>query len=203
MDKLQTKSALYTDYQPGVHGAGSKNLVLLQERSGLTMLNLVVFDQSSVNNVLQQTLQLSLPSPGQASSNEPSSILWIGPGRYLIISVDSTILKSISNQLEDQQGALQDLSSARTVVRIQGETCRSIMAKGLNLPLDKDSFQPGQVVLSSFDHHYPAIIHNISDNQDMFDIYITRSFALSFWHWLCDSSLEYGYEIIDPELNGQ
>ncbi len=202
MDKLQAKSALYTDYQPGVHGVSNETVVLLQERQDLTMLNLVVFDDDAVNDVVQSTLQLSLPATGHASSNEESSILWIGPGRYLIVSTDPTILESMSNQLEDQQGALQNLSSARTVVRIKGEMSRSIMAKGLNLPLDKDSFRAGQVVLSSFDHHYPAIIHNVSDNQDKFDIYVTRSFALSFWHWLCDSSLEYGYEIIDPELNG-
>ncbi len=202
MDNLQPKSALYTDYKLGVHGAEDKNPILLQERQGLNMLNLVVFDDGAVNTVLQNTVNLSLPSPSQSLSNEQSTIMWIGPNRYLIVSINLEILKTIADQLEDQYGALQDLSCARTVIRIQGEFCRQIMAKGLNLPLDQDSFVAGQVVLSSFDHHYPAIVHNLSDERETFDIYVTRSFALSFWHWLCDSSLEYGYEIIESELNG-
>ena len=202
MDKLQAKSALYTDYRHGLNGISSGNPISLKERQGLTMLNLVVWGSSEINQVLQKTINLSLPSPGQSTGNDQHSVLWTGPDRYLIVSVLPTILESISIQITDEHGALQDLTSARTVIRMQGPNCRLVMAKGLNLPLDQASFTDGQVVLSSFDHHYPAIIHNISDEPDGFDVYVTRSFALSFWQWLCDSSLEYGYEVLEPQSNG-
>lgn len=203
MDKLMAKSALYTDYQPGIHGANSENAVLLQEVKGLGMLNLVVWDEGAVNTILQKTINLSLPQVGQSSVNAQFAVLWTAPHRYLITSIESTVMKSISNQLATEHGALQNLSSARSVIRIQGLNCRNVMAKGINLPLDDVSFVNGQVVASNFDHHYPAIIHNLSDPEiDIFDIYITRSFALSFWQWLCDSSLEYGYEVLESTSNG-
>ena len=199
MDKLQAKSALYTDYNSGKHGAADRNQpITLCERRGLTMHNLVVWDADCVNDHLDSASGLSLPAAGQATSNGNSSVLWAGPDRFLIVSTDSGAAQALSS-LTDEQCALQDLSCARTVIRIQGEPCRHMMAKGLTVNLATDTFTNGQVILSSFDHHYPAIIHNVSTEWDAFDIYITRSFALSFWHWLCDSSLEFGCQVLEPE----
>ena len=194
MDKLESKSALYVDYNVGTYGASGNHPITLSERRELTMHNLVVWDAAAINTQLQSTLQLSLPETGEATSNDTSTILWTAPDRYLIVSADSGAQQALS-KMTDDQAALQDLSCARTVIRIQGEACRQMMAKGLTVNLDSDSYQTGQVILSSFDHHYPAIVHYVNSDSDIFDIYITRSFALSFWHWLCDSSLEFGYQV--------
>ena len=199
MDKLQAKSALYSDYNIGVQGAAGNQLISLFERRGLMMHNLVVWDIAQVNSLFGSAL--SLPDTGQSTHTESSSILWTGPDRYLIISKDYEVIDALSG-MSDEHGALQEMSSARTVIRIQGEPCRSMMAKGLTVDLGSDAFQTGQIILSSFDHHYPAIIHNVDSDSNSFDIYVTRSFALSFWHWLCDSSLEFGYQVLEPESNG-
>ena len=202
MDKLQAKSALYTDYNAGEYGAANQNqTIMLSEQRGLMMHNLVVWDAAALNTRLQQAGGLSLPDAGQSCTNETTTILWTGPDRYLIVSGDSQAVTALSD-LADEHGALQDLTSARTIIRVQGEPCRHMMAKGLTVNLASDEFRTGQVILSSFDHHYPAIVHNVNSESNTFDIYITRSFALSFWHWLCDSSLEFGYQVLEAQSNG-
>ena len=201
MDKLQARSALYSDYKAGSYGAGELQSITLSERRGLHMNNLAVWDNAAVNAQLASTQSLSLPGPGEAVNSDSGSILWTAPGRYLVVSEDAGLQDSLS-KLPDDQGALQDLSCARTIIRVQGEASRHMMAKGLTVNLAKESFRTGQVILSSFDHHYPAIVHNVDSETAVFDIYITRSFALSFWHWLCDSSLEFGYQVLETENHG-
>ncbi len=201
MVKLNARSALESGYVLGTHGARLDNPIRLWERRGLIMHNLAVWDTEAVNGLLQPQLGIRLPETGQSTVNSSACVLWTGPGRYLIAAGEPGTAEILS-AVSDEHCALQDMSSARTVVRIQGDACRSMMAKGLTVNIAKQVFTTGQVILSSFDHHYPVIIHNVSSDIDTFDIYITRSFALSFWHWLCDSSLEFGYQVIDAETNG-
>ena len=198
MDKLTAKSALHPNYKAGIYGANSDQPVCLTEVRGKQMTNLIAFDQDAVNQCIGDKFGLTLPSPGESATNGQRLILWTAPKRYLIVCPnEDNLVKHLASNLTDAQAALQDLSSARTIVRLSGVSARQIMAKGLMVNLDAASFVSGQLILSSFDHHYPAIIHNVSDDQDRFDIYITRSFALSFWHWLTDSALEFGYEITE------
>ena len=196
MAELEAKSALYPEYRIGVYGAPAEKPLIVGEKRGRVMVNLIVWDEQAVNDHLQKIFQISLPETGGSTSNEKIRVLWIGPGRYLMVARDQSIIASMAH-LEDDQGAIQDLSSARTIITVKGEALRQVLAKGLTVKLDEPCFAPGQVILSSFNHHYPGIVHNISGDQPAVDIYITRSFTLSFWQWLCDSCLEFGYEVID------
>lgn len=201
MDKLEAKSALYTHYHPGEYGAFSNQPLSFCERRGLSIHHLAVWDSQAVNGHLASTHNISLPGPGQSACNDAAAILWSAPGRFLIVSGKSAISEALSG-IADGQGALQEMSSSRTIVRLRGGACRRLMAKGLTVDLSADSFKTGDVMLSSFNHHYPAMIHNVSLDTDVFDIFITRSLALSFWHWLCDSALELGYQVLEPQRNG-
>lgn len=197
MDKFHPVSALASVYKIGAFGVDSKDALVLAEKRGLSMVNLTVWNHAAVNDYLGNHIGQTLPAVCKSASNQHCSVLWIGPNRFLIVSASSAVQKIIASGLVDAIGMLQDVSSARTVISLKGSKARRVLAKGLTVDVDKRSFTKGQVVLSSFDHHFPAIIHNVSEEEDAFDIYMTRSFAFSFWEWLCDASLEVGYKV-DP-----
>ena len=45
-------------------------------------------------------------------------------------------------------------------------------------------------------HHIGVLIHR--REAEVFDLFVFRGFALSFWEWLTDAALEYGYQVADP-----
>ena len=46
-------------------------------------------------------------------------------------------------------------------------------------------------------HHMWLLLHKVSDDEgeDAFDIYVLRSFAASFWHWMTSTAVLIGNEV--------
>jgi sarcosine oxidase subunit gamma len=95
---------------------------------------------------------------------------------------------------------LCDVSHGRVAVRVSGADVRAALAKGCMLDLHPREFGPGacaQTVVARMNvivHRRPTGDENDGDEKDeaIFDLYVARSYARSFWHWLTEAADEYG-----------
>ena len=74
-----------------------------------------------------------------------------------------------------------DVSDMRAVIRMEGEGCREIIMKGTSLDLLSAEYAPGLVRRMRF-AEIAALLNVVED--DVFDIYVFRSYAHYAWDFL-------------------
>jgi sarcosine oxidase subunit gamma len=87
-----------------------------------------------------------------------------------------------------------DVSSGQTVIAIDGEYARDLLAKGCTLDLHPRVFGPGacaQTLLAKA----PVLICQRRD-ATRFELIVRRSFADYLWRWLEEAAKEFGMAIV-------
>ncbi len=88
-------------------------------------------------------------------------------------------------RLRDALGSIHslvvDVSDMRAVIRMEGEGCREIIMKGTSLDLLSAEYAPGLVRRMRF-AEIAALLNVVED--DVFDIYVFRSYAHYAWDFL-------------------
>ena len=129
---------------------------------------------------------------GRAARGDTYVMLWNGPGKWLTVSESEepyTFIADLRDKLEGTDATVTDLSHARTVIRITGKHAPDVLCKGC--PADIEAMQSGEC-LATLMGTLSSVVHCREAGQT-FDVYVFRSFGQSFWEWLTDASLEYGY----------
>ncbi len=80
------------------------------------------------------------------------------------------------------------LTSSRTRIEISGAPARDVLAKCVAIDFHKSEFKPGTFAMTGI-HHVPVLIHCVAD--EIFQLYVLRTFALSIWDHVTDAALEY------------
>jgi len=94
---------------------------------------------------------------------------------------------------------LTDVSSAQTVIEIQGANAVDALAKGTPFDLHPWEFPLGacaQTILAKA----AVVIQRVSN--DTFHVIVRRSFADYLWRWLEDAASEYGFRIEGADARG-
>jgi heterotetrameric sarcosine oxidase gamma subunit len=92
-------------------------------------------------------------------------------------------------RIDSSQGCTTKLTDGRQRFRIEGPNARDALVKVVALDLDPAHFGIGQAALTGM-HHVPVFLCRI--DEDAYDIFMPRSFALDLVHWLADAALEFG-----------
>ena len=192
--------ALAGHAQPGLFGSLGESgpAVTLAEVRPATVLQVGAWPQTrgAVESTLASFLGFSVPQAfGMSSGDEATTVMTLGPGRYMIVSSDAGLREGLKEQLDAEMAVITDLGHARTVLRISGPAATKVLRKGLTLDLDPGVF-PERAVAQTAIHHIGSLVHR--RDAETFDLFVFRGFALSFWEWLTDASLEYGYRVADP-----
>ena len=124
----------------------------------------------------------------RASVNNDATIFYRGPEQYWLVHQQDNDLCS---GLQSNIGVVSDISHAYTVLRLVGNSARAVLAKGLAIDLHPSVF-PTQSFAYSAIHHIDVLVYLADEN--CFDLYVPRSLAVDFYHWLTDAALEYGYK---------
>ncbi len=85
-----------------------------------------------------------------------------------------------------------DQSHGRVTIRIAGDKARAVLAKGTPVDLHPAEFPVGQSAVTQMAH---VGIHLTRTAEDTYEISVFRGFAQSFWEWLTEMSLEFGYQV--------
>jgi methylglutamate dehydrogenase subunit D len=110
-------------------------------------------------------------------------------GKQTIFKVSPTQYWLLNGEVAPTSGCyLTPLSSGRTVIAIEGEPARDLLAKCVPFDFHASAFKPGHFAMTGI-HHTPVLIHCVAENR--FELYVLRTFAFNIWEWLCDAALEY------------
>jgi heterotetrameric sarcosine oxidase gamma subunit len=137
---------------------------------------------------------LALLRGPNSATGEATRLLWLGPDEWLL--VENVTLTRISENPGQSRISVTDVSHGRAALRLRGPHVRDALAKGCSLDLDPRAFATGRCAQTAIGR-ISVILDHVED--DVFDVYCSRSYAGSFWHWMTEACAEYRYTIAPPE----
>jgi sarcosine oxidase subunit gamma len=133
------------------------------------------------------------PAPLECALGPHARLLWNGPNRYLCIAeshAPAALVSMLREALRDLDCQCVDLSHASCVLRVHGPCARDVIAKGCSLDLElMHPHSCAPTAIGRFD----VLVHCVGD--DIFEIYVARSLAESFAHWLLRAGAEFGVKV--------
>jgi methylglutamate dehydrogenase subunit D len=190
------RSALDGVFAQGVFGAAGDPGVNLSERRDGALLDL---STGAPTGSIEETRRaiathfgVDLPAErGQTAASDNCRALWIGPGHWLIKTAPKPGLEQAWADAAPN-GAVNDVTHGRIVLRIKGPRAREILAKGCPLDLHPTAF-PTNACAQSLMGKINVTLDCL--DADDFEIITGRAYAKSLWAWITDAAAEYGYRI--------
>lgn len=148
--------------------------------------------RAAVQDVLGQPLPVE-PNSVTASQHR---ICWLGPDEWLILTTAdrvSALVGKLEGALVGQHAAINDLSGGQLVFTIRGESACDLFAKGCTLDFHTESFPPGSCAQSGLAK--ASVFFVRSNEADVFDIIVRRSFSDYLSRWLREAGREYGVDV--------
>lgn len=141
---------------------------------------------------LRELTGLELPPSGRVSANDHHSLIWSGPGRWLLLARRRQGFGELLDELS-AVAATTEQSHARAALRISGAGVRDVLAKGAMIDLHPAAF-PVQATAMTSIAHINVQIWRAADGPEgaVFDLLIPRSMAGSFWSWFSASAAAFG-----------
>ncbi len=147
------------------------------------------------------TLQIALSSLGLSADELPAeqfdsgraycagdtTILWNGPGMWLLVCEDSNRTNTVNElnmALQNSTATVTDLSHSRTILAMQGESLLDFLSSGC--PIDLDNC-PAHACFSTQFGHFNILLH-LKDSQHA-NMYVYRSFGQALWEH-CQHTIE-------------
>jgi sarcosine oxidase subunit gamma len=122
------------------------------------------------------------PAPNRAVIAGELTILWHGPGQWLIVRVPAAMpLADELARVCGEGAAVLNLGHARTVLGLDGEGVRDLLANGTSIDLRPARFPPGTCALTALGK-IGVLLHAVAPNT--IDVYVARSYAQALAEWL-------------------
>ena len=136
-------------------------------------------------------LGVDLPKvPRTANSWGDIKVLWLSIDQWLILCSGDRVpalLGELRKALAGLHSLAVDVSDMRAVIRIEGEAARETLMKGCSLDLLNGDYEAGTVRRMRY-AEIAALLHVVEDQ--VFDIYVFRSYAHYAWEFLCTTARE-------------
>lgn len=141
-------------------------------------------------------------APDRVAAGEAATLLWLGPDEWLAVCAGlqeaAEFCDRLAAALEAQHAAAVDVSSGWTVIRLAGASGKAVLQKGCSLDLDAPRFSAGHCAATRVGNAN-VVLHQVEGDPEatgaVYDLYVPRSYVLSFWQWLEDASAEYGLAV--------
>ncbi|HJO73579.1 MAG TPA: sarcosine oxidase subunit gamma family protein [Rhodospirillales bacterium] len=195
---LERRSALAAIYRVGRIGIedGPPSLSVHERRArGLVQVSGWPQSFPSLCRRLETMLDFPMPDDGlKAVSHSESTIFRVGPERLWLAGP----WPGLDSASPGDEAVVTDIGHSRTVLRVAGPQNRVLLNRGLPIDLDEAAFPAGSFAQSVI-HHMAVLVHRL-DRQDepVFDVYVPRDFAVSFWQWLTEAAEAFGCQIKEP-----
>ncbi len=140
---------------------------------------------------VKDVLGVDLPKqPRTSVSWGDIKVLWLSTDQWLILSSrtkTAELLANLRGALAGIHSLAVDVSDMRAVIRVEGEGCREVIMKGTSLDLLSGEYGAGACRRMKF-AEVAALLHVVED--DVFDIYVFRSYAHYVWEFLLATARE-------------
>jgi heterotetrameric sarcosine oxidase gamma subunit len=197
-DVLTPRSGLEHLAVPGRHGARTGDAgVEVALRTDLALATVMARKGrgDALARRAMEAFGLELPARPRRIASGPIAFAWAGPGHWLA-SADGMDGQAFETQLRRELADLvsvSDQSDGRIVIGVSGPAAREALAKGVMVDLHPRAFAVGDAAVTSVAHvavHFWQLAATPT-----YEFAVPRSFAVSFWHWLMESSAQYGVTV--------
>jgi methylglutamate dehydrogenase subunit D len=149
--------------------------------------------RQALREVALSAFAVNLPDLPRRVEGRDIAFIWTGPDQWLAQGPQGQepLLAEVFSLL----ASVVDQSHARTLMRVSGPRARDALAKGLTIDLHPSAFATGFAAVTSV-AHIGVVLWQI-DDCPTYEFAVPRSYALSFWHWLKTSAIEYGLESVN------
>ena len=133
-------------------------------------------------------------TPNRSFNAGAESYAWNGPGQWLAESAEwspSELTEHVESALGAHGASTTDLSHARTIVRVSGPAAADLLTK--LCPIDIEAMRIGDSAVT-LAGPFNAQVVKVGD--EVFRLYVLRSFGLAMWEMLQDEAAELGGEIV-------
>jgi len=137
---------------------------------------------------------MGLPGPGSSSTTPLGTALWLQPGVWAIVGPrgpEGALAGNLAAAL-GEAAAIVDQSHGRTVIGIEGQTARRMLAKGIRIDLHPSAFPVGAVAVTDCTHLGVALLRAA---EDRYELIVFATFARELWHWVTEAAGEFGYTV--------
>ena len=135
--------------------------------------------------------------PSRAASG-PVAFVATGPGAWMAVKEGGDIMwpQQLAEELKGL-ASVMDQSDGYTAIRVEGPAVLETLAKGVFQDLHISAFPVGAAAGASVAHIGVILWRR---EVETFEFLTFRSYAPSFWHWLEESAVEYGFGVLPPAV---
>ena len=172
-------------------GKNENNLLKISENKNLLIVQIVKYKNSTVSYESFDIDGLKLKDePLRVISNNETRILWNGPKNWLLVSTKKDLLENISQNLNETDFAITDLSHSKAIIEIEGQVAKEVLKKGC--PFNFNTLEKNNSINSTY-NGIAFTVDMLDENPNKVRLFALRSFGESFYHSITDASLEFGY----------
>ena len=185
----------FATFAPAAAGQG----LVVTDRDGLGIATILVRkgQDAALAARVRETFGIDLPRNPRRAVSGGIAFCATGPETWLAVSErgGDAFVSTFKHTLRGVAGVVNQ-SDGYAVLRIAGPCVRETLAKGIPLDLDPRAFKVGDVATTVVSH-IGLTLWRLDDRNGtaVFELMVARSLAASFWHWLSDSSAEFGMTI--------
>ena len=175
-----------------LEGKNENNLLKISEIKNLLIVQIVQYKSSTVSIESVEIDGLKLKDePLNVANNNNTRILWNGPKNWLLVSTKKDLLKNISQNLNETDFAVTDLSHSKAIIEIEGQDVKEVLKKGC--PFNFNTLEKNNSINSTY-NGIAFTVDMLDDNPDKVRLFALRSFGESMYHSITDASLEFGFK---------
>ncbi len=152
-------------------------------------------DCSSFVQGVESAVGVKLPTEACTwESNEGTSIYWLGPDEWLLITDGGMEIELEQRLRETLTGHISvvDVSGGQTLITITGDSTELLLRKSGGYDFHSDHFKVGKCIQTNFAKATALVVKR---SESSIDLVIRRSFADYLARWLLDAASEFGCRV--------